>query len=111
MAHRIGNTEKIIVGDNSGKIGADNAISISGEFNLCTQVVVDDMIMIIICLCWHDNPVTHKDKAALDPLLQGIPTRNEVNIGNITNMAIGENIGDIGANNNCNVSGEYYISY
>ncbi|TMS13965.1 hypothetical protein E3U43_022445 [Larimichthys crocea] len=74
MAHRIGNTEKIIVGDNSGKIGADNAISIS-------------------------------DKAALDPLLQGIPTRNEVNIGNITNMAIGENIGDIGANNNCNVSG------
>lgn len=40
MAHSIGNTKNITAGSNTGKIGADNVINISGEFNLCTPAVV-----------------------------------------------------------------------
>ena len=43
MAHSIGNSKNVVVGTNKGKIGADNVVNISGEFDLCTLVVVDEI--------------------------------------------------------------------
>lgn len=47
MEHSIGNSKDIIVGTNKGKIGANNVINISGEFNLCTLVVVDEVFQFL----------------------------------------------------------------
>lgn len=36
MAQSIGNTHNVVAGTNTGMIGSNNAINISGEFNLGT---------------------------------------------------------------------------
>lgn len=34
-----------------------------------------------------------------------------MDMGNVSNMDAGSNMGDIGAGNNCNIMGEFYVSW
>lgn len=107
----IGNVSNMDVGSNEGDIGAGNNCNISGVYSLsdCWEVNAKRAYLWFLSgyLCIKTESVHWSGIQRFSTGGKGV----KVDIGNVSNMDAGSNMGDIGAGNNCNILGEFYVSW